>query len=124
MNNYIPTSIGTQHEADASKAVNPGYVGEHQIGTKAGLGHDDPFLAPLGPGPAGNYGNGQRCGAAMYENFGDWFLRPAQTYRAYNNFSVLSAAAAGAGDGWNSAGCSDDTGILCLAGMESYNYWA
>merc|ERR1712134_245309 len=88
MNGYLPAAIGTQN----GSASNPGYVGEHQSGavnTWTGLGHDDPFLAPLGPGPAGNYGNGQRCGAAMYENFGDWFLRPAQTYASYNKFTEM-----------------------------------
>merc|ERR1719210_3108134 len=120
MNGYIPTSIGTQNNSSA----NPGYVGEHQIGSAVGLGHDDPFLAPLGPGPAGNYGNGQRCGAAMYENFGDWFLRPAQTYSAYNNFNVLDASANAAGVGWASDACDDVNDTLCLKGMESYNYWA
>ena len=127
MNGYIPTSIGTQHENPATTAVNPGYVGEHQSGAAAtwsGLGHDDPFLAPLGPGPAGNYGNGQRCGAAMYENFGDWFLRPAQTYSAYNNFNDVNASGNAAGVGWASADCTGPSDTLCLKGMESYNYWA
>ena len=98
-------------------------------------GHDDPWLGPMGPGPAGDYGNGQRCGAAMYENFGDWFLRPAQTYAAYDQWRHQSPATAT--DGW---GTTDPTGALvsgtctdpdatdenawCLTSFESYNYWA
>ena len=127
MNNLMPAAyVGSQN----GSATNPGYVGEHQFQHEAdpanwvGLGHDDPFLAPLGPGPAGNYGNGQRCGAAMYENFGDWFLRPAQTYSAYNNFDALAPGNA-ANVSWNTGNCADETGDeRCLKGMESYNYWA
>lgn len=132
MNGFKPALSGTNGPSDPS--TNPGYVGEHQTGTAQGLGHDDPFLAPLGPGPAGNYGNGQRCGAAMYENFGDWFLRPAQTYSAYNKFEFQSTAGSPdastpvvanvAADGWNQATCSAADQNLCLGGMESYNYWA
>lgn len=122
MNGFKPALSGTNGPLDPS--TNPGYVGEHQTGTAQGLGHDDPFLAPLGPGPAGNYGNGQRCGAAMYENFGDWFLRPAQTYSAYNKFDVVSTSGAAAGTGWADTDCTAIGDTLCLGGMESYNYWA
>jgi hypothetical protein len=116
MNGIAPYKKGTNttggHDSDG-------------VGTD-GDGHDDAYLYPLGPGPAGNYGNGQRCGAAMYENFGDWFLRPAQTYAAYNNFNALATAAASvdATAGWDQGVCADNTAALCLNGMASYNYWA
>lgn len=114
MNNLMPQNIGSNTTS-----------GYKHPGTATTLGHDDPFLAPLGPGPAGNYGNGQRCGAAMYENFGDWFLRPAQTYSAYNNFTNVSGTGVtAAATGWNTAACTADSDSLCLEGMESYNYWA
>lgn len=115
MNGLMPVNIGSANNA---------------TGGHAGDGHDDPYLAPLGPGPAGNYGNGQRCGAAMYENFGDWFLRPAQTYSAYNTFTnqqpTAGIAASSPTTGWNSAAaaCTNDTQALCLENMASYNYWA
>lgn len=99
--------------------------------------HDDPFQAPLGPGAAGNYEE-QRCGAAIYENFGDWFLRPAQTYLAYNKMDEILTAAGT--DGWATEACgaaaaTDLTGggtaagdamqtYSCLTGMATYNYWA
>jgi len=89
-----------------------------------GDGHDDAYLYPLGPGPAGNYGNGQRCGAAMYENFGDWFLRPAQTYQAYHRYDALATVTTDASAGWQQGNCDDVDDALCLAGMSSYNYWA
>ena len=126
LNNIIPA-----REGDGSGAN--GHRGD---------GHDDPYLGPLGPGPAGNYGNGQRCGAAMYENFGDWFLRPAQTYSAYNKFSEMFTGTGGANadgsQGWGSGGATttegttdctaltdgDTYGDYCLSGLESYNYWA
>jgi len=105
MNGIVPTIEGT--------GAGTGGFNNH--------GHDDPYLGPLGPGPAGNYGNGQRCGAAMYENFGDWFLRPAQTYSAYHNFSFKTVSNA---TGWADTACTAATDNLCLGGMESYNYWA
>ena len=98
-------------------------------------GHDDPWLYPMGPGPGGDYGNGQRCGAAMYENFGDWFLRPAQTYAAFDRWrhqtpALATAATAGWGtvDGDGTASNCDiattDENGWCLTSFESYNYWA
>ena len=119
MNGRVPYAMGstsgTGHDSDGTNSA-------------AGDGHDDPYLGPLGPGPAGNYGNGQRCGAAMYENFGDWFLRPAQTYSAYHNFDSLTTTAGGT-EGWlqdfsATQGCEDTDDNLCLLGMRSYNYWA
>jgi hypothetical protein len=112
MNGIAPYKMGTNttdgHDSDSA--------GD-------GDGHDDPYLGPLGPGPAGNYGNGQRCGAAMYENFGDWFLRPAQTYSAYHNFDALTTTTT-ATEGWLQGTCDDTNDALCLGGMRSYNYWA
>lgn len=113
--------------------IMPGVIGDGSGtgGGPFGWGHDDPVAAPLGPGAAGDYGNGQRCGAAMYENFGDWFLRPAQTYAAYNTFSEIdptgATVPAGGDGGWNNANaaCSESSATdFCITGMESYNYWA
>ena len=125
MNGLIPSMQG-----DGSGTG--GYSGDIAGNT----GHDDPFLGPLGPGPAGNYGNGQRCGAAMYENFGDWFLRPAQTYAAYNKFTDMFGPAGGnlgtdsmGTNGWATSDChntssGDVLADYCISNMESYNYWA
>lgn len=120
INGYMPATEGT--------GLGTGGHNNH--------GHDDPYLGPLGPGPAGDYGNGQRCGAAMYENFGDWFLRPAQTYAAYNKFTDMFGPTGGntgtdslGTNGWATQNCQDNSsgdalGDYCLTNLESYNYWA
>ena len=123
MNGIAPypmgATSGTGHDSDSLR-------GDTTVSTRTPDGHDDGYQGPLGPGPAGNYGNGQRCGAAMYENFGDWFLRPAQTYQAYHNYNTLATTTGDAG--WNAnaapSSCTNASSALCLEGFASYNYWA
>ena len=130
MNNVMPHRYGYDPATGVSTGTGLGGGGAYGVGAQAGgyfEGHDDPFLYPMGPGPAGDYGNGQRCGAAMYENFGDWFLRPAQTYAAFDTWNNMSPADASAGWGTDTSGCADDNADpnkWCLQKFESYNYWA
>ena len=129
MNGVMPHRYGYDPATGVSTGTGLGGGGAYGVGAQAGgyfEGHDDPFLYPMGPGPAGDYGNGQRCGAAMYENFGDWFLRPAQTYAAYDTWNNMSPADASGGWGTDTNGCADDSdpNHWCLQKFESYNYWA
>ena len=131
MNEIMPHRYGYDPSNGSSTGTGLGGGGAYGVGAQAGgyfEGHDDPFLGPMGPGPAGDYGNGQRCGAAMYENFGDWFLRPAQTYAAFDTWDHMSPADASAGWGTDTSGCdaadASDANKWCFQNFESYNYWA